>query len=111
MSAAGLSRRQHALVLWLARLAVLVYVFQVGAIDHWHVDPDRVSGLVGSQLHAAHCHSDTANCADSSGLTGTLAELRLTPLLPPATAQLVVDAPASPVEAMVLTPHQPPRAA
>ena len=109
MRAAGFSRRQQIIVVWLARLALLVYVFQIGAIDHWHVNPEKVTGLVGSQLHAAHCHSATANCADSSGLSGTLDEIKLTPLLPPAQAHVVLEALPSLTEATIDLPDQPPR--
>ena len=109
MGSAGFPRRQQTLVLWLARLALLVYVFQIGAIDHWHANPESTHSLAGNQLHAAHCHSATANCADSSSLTGSLHDVSLIPLLPPAQAQTVAEAPASPNEAAIATPHQPPR--
>ena len=107
----GFSRRQRNLIVWLARLALIVYVFQIGAIDHWHVNPESVTGIAGSQLHAAHCHNATGDCADSSGLTGTLDEVTLTPLVPPATAQLVAGRSVMPLEATIATPHQPPRSA
>ena len=109
MGASGLSAKQRVLVVWLARLALLVYVFQLGAIDHWHARTDAVTGVVGSQVHAAHCHSETANCADSSSLAGSLADVTLLPMLPPARANTVLERPDSPREAFLALPLQPPR--
>jgi len=109
MTSTGYSRGQRNFILWVARLTVLIYVFQIGAVDHWHVDPGNVTGLEGSQLHAAHCHSDTAQCADSSGLIGTLADVGLMPLFAKASMQAVLVAFLQPPEAWLSSPDQPPQ--
>lgn len=97
---------------WLARLVLLAYVFQVAAVDHWHVDPADVTGVEGTSRHVAHCHGDTAGCSDAaSALVGTLSGESLTPLPPRSLFGEVPRESASYVEAVLLAPDQPPRAA
>ena|SRR5688572_21786949 len=104
-------RRIRLLVLWCARLALLAYVFQTAAFDHWHPDPSSMFGYEGSSLHAVHCHSSAADCADSASLSGSLTQTKLTPIAPSAfdfdlpTATLAVDDPSA------AAPDKPPRAA
>jgi hypothetical protein len=79
-----MSRRTRFLVLWCARLALLAYVFQTAALDHWHPDPADVFGYEGTSLHAVHCHGNAADCADSASLMGSLTQVTLTPVAPSA---------------------------
>ena len=105
------SRRIRLLVLWCARLALLAYVFQTAALDHWHPDPADVFGYEGSSLHAVHCHSSVADCADSASLSGSLAQVTLTPIAP---GTFDYDLPASilAIKAAAGSPlGEPPRAA
>ena len=63
----GLNRRRSEnLLLILGQLVLIAYVFQVAAVDHWHVDPGHdVTGIPGTSQHAVHCHGDSSGCADS----------------------------------------------
>jgi hypothetical protein len=105
------SSRTRFLILWCARLVLLAYVFQTAAFEHWKPDPAHVYGFEGSSLHAFHCHSERASCADSSSLSGTLADVTLAPLPPVAiredTARTLPAAP----DAFRSTPDEPPRTA
>ena len=82
MAAAASTRKNRLLVLWCARLALLAYVFQTAALDHWHANPADVYGYEGSSLHAVHCHANAADCADSASLNGSLTQTALTPVAP-----------------------------
>ncbi len=107
MTATGLSRRSRFWLQWLARLAILAYVFQMSAVDHWHANIVPNPGAAAS--HSAHCHADASGCTEVSGLTGTWIEAPMTPL-PPATVR--GDAPRESltlVEAVISAPDQPPR--
>jgi hypothetical protein len=65
----GLSRkRSSTLVLLLGQLVLIAYVFQVGAFDHWYHDVSHADMTpIERAVHAAHCHGDSAGCADSGG--------------------------------------------
>ena len=111
MQATIFSRRVRFLVLSCARLALLAYVFQTAALDHRHADPSDAFGYEGSSLHALHCHGDAASCADSASLSGSLAQVTLTPLVP---SSFQYDLPFSilaPAGSAGLVPDEPPRAA
>jgi hypothetical protein len=111
MTTAGYPRRLRFLVVTCARLAFFIYVFQVAAVDHWHNDPNAISGLRGSALHASHCHAEQASCADSAGPTTALTQTSLIPIPPTAIAfGLSLDA-SAPDQVHVLTPTHPPRGA
>ena len=63
----GLNRRRSEnLLLIIGQLVLIAYVFQVAAVDHWHVDPGHdVTGIPGTSEHAVHCHGDPSGCADA----------------------------------------------
>ena len=67
-------RRQRILFLWLARLALFAYAFQISAADHWHQDTIGGTGLAGHQMH---CHVDLASCAEQPGFMGSMVQNRL----------------------------------
>ena len=64
-------RRGHTFFVTIAQLALVAYLFQVMAFDHWQVDPSHnVSGVEGSQAHVIHdnhCHGTDSSCADGTG--------------------------------------------
>ena len=64
-------RKGHTFFVAIAQLALVAYLFQIAAFDHWHVDPSHdVTGLTGSQehvIHDNHCHGGSGSCADGAG--------------------------------------------
>jgi len=64
-------RRGHTFFVTIAELALVAYLFQVMAFDHWQIDPSHnVSGVEGSQAHVIHdnhCHGAGSSCADGTG--------------------------------------------
>ncbi len=106
----GYSPRLRKFILVVARLAVLVYAFQMSSIDH-HTDPNTITGVKDSAVHAAHCHSAQASCADASGLTSSLSEIDLVPVAPAAYLAGDLGALYQPIEASIQAPSEPPRAA
>ena len=64
-------RRGHTFFVTIAQLALVAYLFQVMAFDHWQVDPSHtVAGVEGSQAHVIHdnhCHGADSSCADGAG--------------------------------------------
>jgi hypothetical protein len=96
----------------MAHLALLVYIVQIVAIDHWHPNPADASGVPNSNAHILHCHGASSGCADGGAfLAPTVASHALTPLPPAPRLQQVVPSFALPSDVVVATPHQPPRAA
>ena len=111
MTTQALPRRLRLLILWSARLALLAFVFQTTAIDHWHRDASLLEGVVGTQLHALHCHVGSGSCADSAGMVGSLTQASLTPIPPPPlTSAAPAVEPSAPDSPLTLT-DEPPRAA
>jgi hypothetical protein len=106
----GFSPRLRKFILVVARLAVLVYAFQMSSIDH-HADPNSITGIKDSAVHAAHCHSAQASCADASGLTSSLNEINLAPAAPAAHLAGDLGFLYQPIEASIRAPSEPPRAA
>jgi len=102
-------------VLWMAHLALVIYVAQIVAIDHWHADPADAFGVPGSNahhlVHVSHCHGASSGCADGGGMTPSLLSNALTPL--PPEPHLYREAPAivAPANAFLGTPIEPPQAA
>ncbi len=41
---------------WTARLALVAFLVQVIAIDHWSSHFENVTGVEGSSAHVQHCH-------------------------------------------------------
>jgi hypothetical protein len=104
-------RRYRRFIVVTAHVAVLFYVLQIIAIDHWHANPADVIGIPGSQAHVVHCHGDVSGCAESAGLTSTLDETRIVPL-PPAAILAPIEASEEISHTVILPlPDQPPRAA
>ena len=103
------TRRQRTLFLWLARLALFAYAFQMTAVDHWHKDMNSVVGDTGKSSHSYHCHGDVSGCAEQGGIATDLSNVELA-VLPPAV--LTVALPAAllaPEQAYVANADEPPR--
>ena len=105
-----LTSRSRRFVLWMALLALTVYVVQIVAIDHWHADPANTAGIPDSNSHAVHCHG-TPSCADGAALTPGVLATALTPLPPEPRLYGMVHAATAAENAFVDTPVEPPRAA
>jgi hypothetical protein len=64
-------RRGNTFFVTIAQLALVAYLFQVIAFDHWQVGPSHtVAGVEGSQAHVIHdnhCHGTDSSCADGAG--------------------------------------------
>lgn len=110
MTGFGLNRRSRTFLLWTARLALLAYLLQIMAIDHWHVHPTDMVGVEGSVAHAAHCHG-AGDCSDG-GAAATLAvsDVATMPLPPSASWIATAGLERLPAAAFIETPYRPPRA-
>jgi hypothetical protein len=95
-------------VLWMAHFALIIYVVQIVAIDHWHANPGDAVGVPDSNRHAIHCHG-TSSCADGATMAPTALATNLTPLPPEPRLYSVAPSVASPADAHVDTLLQPPR--
>lgn len=111
MSYFGLSRRTRIFLLWTARLALVVYLVQLSAFDHWHSRFGDVVGVEGSSAHVQHCHG-AGDCSTTSdpGLSAnagptTLPSPSLLSFGLPATSDL------TPQAAFISPPSRPPQAA
>ena len=111
MRATGFNRRTRNFLLTVAQLALVAYLFQVAAIDHWRVDASHVRGVEGTAHHVAHCHGVSA-CAEHGG-SGTTAVLpvALVPMPPPPVLEQTASKQITPADTFIATPHLPPRAA
>jgi hypothetical protein len=104
------NQRQRVLFLWLARLALFAYAFQLTAVDHWHKDINTVEGVQGSSEHRYHCHADPSGCAEQPALSGSLAEVKLAPIPPSGAFQTAVIASLpAPSAAFIASADDPPR--
>jgi hypothetical protein len=105
-----LSRRSRLFVLWFAQLALVAYLFQLAAIDHWQADVNHVVGVEGSASHVQHCHGG-GDCSEASGSVTSLPAPLLTtiPPEPVRTHQTSVDD--SPRDAFIASFTTPPRTA
>ena len=113
MTALGTSRRSRKLLLWLARLTLVVYISQLVAVDHWHTDVAQVFGVEGSAAHVLHCHGVASGCAEggATGAVGLPEETALAPLPPTPLPADALSFIASVQEAFPSAPDEPPRAA
>jgi hypothetical protein len=102
-------RKRRTVILWLARLVLFAYAFQLTAIDHWHRDVNDVVGVEGSSAHTSHCHGSPSSCAEQPGLVGSLAEVELTPLPPAPLIVAFTQSVTFPGSAFVSTEPQPPQ--
>jgi hypothetical protein len=106
----GLSGRQRSLLLWCARLALLAYVCQLAAVDHWRADVHDVVGIEGSAAHSAHCHGGPDGCSDGGG--GFAVALESPPPVPAPPLPLLSSLPSvqpSLNGAFIAAPDEPPR--
>jgi hypothetical protein len=95
----------------MAHLALLIYVAQIVAVDHWHPNPADVTGVPNSNAHVLHCHGGQAGCATGAVMAPTVAASTLTPLPPAPRLQEVAVSVETHRDAVVATLHTPPRAA
>jgi hypothetical protein len=114
MKLPGSARRRRAFLATIAQLALVAYLFQVAAIDHWHASPDMdIYGYEGTQTHIAHCHGDLSSCADtvSSPLVAGGEQIVVLPTPPIAHLTDSTSGQASAHDVFIPTPSDPPRAA
>ena len=110
MTGFRLNKRTRTFLLWSARLAFLAYLFQLMAIDHWHVHPADIVGIEGTSAHVAHCHGG-GDCSDSGALAGpAVTEQATLPLSPPTLPLEMIDDAGRPTAVFIETPYHPPRA-
>jgi hypothetical protein len=71
MKSMASGRRGHTFFVTIAQVALVAYLFQIAAFDHWQIDPAHdVTGVTGSQdhvIHDNHCHGGAGSCADGAG--------------------------------------------
>jgi hypothetical protein len=101
--------RRHNLVLWLARLALFAYAFQLTALDHWPADVSSVAGVEGSSAHSSRCHGSPSSCAEQPGLVGSLDGIDLTPRPPVAVRAESPPEVTAPGAAFIRAELHPPR--
>ena len=97
-------------VLWMAHLALVIYIAQIVAIDHWGADPAETASVPNSNAHALHCHG-TSSCADGASLSTAMLKPAVSPLPPEPRVYTLTPAVPQPNEALIETPLEPPRAA
>ena len=97
-------------VLWMAHLAIVIYVAQIVAIDHWHPDPADAVGVPNSNAHVMHCHG-SSSCADGASVSTAMLKPVTNPLPPEPRVYNVVPSSPAPADAFVVTLLEPPRAA
>ena len=98
-------------VLWMAQLALVIYIAQIVAIDHWHADPADTVGVPNSNAHthAMHCHG-SSSCADGASVSTAMLKPAIDPLPPEPRPYTTVPSAPVPAEAYVGTLLEPPRA-
>jgi hypothetical protein len=111
MTRFGLSRRTRFFLLWTARLALVAYLVQLSAIDHWHSHFGDVVGVEGSAAHVQHCHG----AGDCSSEGGPALSVYSQPATLPAPAGVSFNLPQlselTPQSAFITPPSEPPQAA
>jgi hypothetical protein len=111
MTGFRLSKRSRNFLLWTARLALVAYLVQLIAIDHWHTHPGEIAGVEDSSAHAAHCHG-AGDCSDGGGSTATIVSDAARLPVPPAPLRLSHETTAfMPGDIFIAMPYEPPRAA
>ena len=96
-------------VLWMAHLALLIYVAQIVAIDHWHPDPADAVGVPNSNAHAIHCHG-SSSCADGASVSTAMLKPAVDPLPPEPRLYNIAPSVPAPDDAYVGSLLEPPRA-
>ena len=104
-----LTPRSRRFVLWMAQVALLVYVAQIAAVDHWHGATGHLRGLPDASAHAVHCHGAPSGCADGAFLAPVVAAKALLPVPPEPRLQRAAASFVTAAGVIVATPHQPPR--
>jgi hypothetical protein len=110
MTGFGLSRRTRTFLLWTARLALVVYLVQLAAVDHWHTHIGDIEGVEGSSAHVQHCHG-AGDCATNAGpAIDANAQPAMLPV--PSTVTLGLESPSqiAPEAAFISPPSEPPQA-
>jgi hypothetical protein len=97
-------------VLWMAHLALVIYVAQIVAIDHWHQDPGATTGVQHSNAHAKHCHGSSSS-AEGASVSTAILKPAMNPLPPEPRFYDIAPSVLSPDDAYVDTLLEPPRAA
>ena len=111
MTGFRLTPKVRCFLLWTARMALIAYLVQIGAIDHWHTHPADIFGGEGTSAHASHCHGG-GDCSDGGAVVSpALSEHATLPLPPSSTALLATEPVTVPAAAFAETLLQPPRAA
>ena len=111
MTRFGLSRRTRFFLLWTARLALVVYLVQLSAVDHWHSPIGNIVGVEGSSAHVEHCHG-AGDCSTSGGAALT-ANAEPTTLPVPSLVSLRLENATQlrPLAVLISPPVEPPQAA
>ena len=102
-------KRQRTIFLWLARLALFAYAFQMTAVDHWHKDVNSVVGDEGKSSHSYHCHGDVSGCVEQGGIATSLAEVKLAPIPPSLLSTIALATLPAPEQAFVASADEPPQ--
>ena len=97
-------------VFWMAHLALVIYIAQIVAIDHWHVDPAGVVGVPNSSAHVMHCHG-SSSCADGASVSTAMLKPAVNPLPPEPRLYTIAPSVPSPDDVYVDTLLEPPRGA
>jgi hypothetical protein len=105
-----LSRRSRPFVVWFAQLALVAYLFQLAAIDHWQADIHHIVGVEGSAAHVQHCHGG-GDCSDASGSVTSLPGSLFTMVPPEPVRSQHTSLDASPPDAFIASFTTPPRTA
>jgi hypothetical protein len=111
MTGFRLSHSSRRFLLWTARLALVAYLVQIIAIDHWHRHSGEIVGVEGSAAHVSHCHG-AGDCSDSGASVAPALSGRGTLPVPPVTLTvLAAETDHRPKSTFTETLLQPPRAA
>ena len=111
MTRFGLSRRIRFFLLWTARLALVAYLVQLSAADHWHSHFDQVAGVENSAAHVDHCHG-AGDCSSGGASAPALGTDVLTLPVPNYTLHgIEISSQTPPQAAFISPPSEPPQAA
>jgi hypothetical protein len=110
MTRFGLSRRTRFFLLWTARLALVAYLVQLSAADHWHSHFD-VAGVENTAVHVSHCHG-AGDCSSGGAAVSALgADVVTLPAPHVALRAIEITSLDTPQAAFISPPSEPPQAA